>query len=116
SRPESSPEIRSEIVPLPPQAPSRLPPVAGRQATIQHMGLPGTTGQASGIAISGVVTWGTTGVVLVELLVGVVDPAAGEIEADLVVLAHDLPRRGQADLANSTYAVPTQSPSVQYLC
>src|SRR5271165_6869874 len=47
SRPESSPGIRSEIVPLPPPAPSRLPGAAGREATIQHMGLPGTAGEAT---------------------------------------------------------------------
>jgi hypothetical protein len=34
-------------VPLPLGAPSRPPQVAGRDATIHHMGLPGTTGQAS---------------------------------------------------------------------
>ena len=44
SRLENSPGIRSEIVPLPLGAPSRPPQVAGRDATIHHMGLPGTTG------------------------------------------------------------------------
>src|SRR3984893_8596431 len=47
SRLENSPGIRSEIVPLPLGAPSRPPQVAGRDATIHHMGLPGTTGSAS---------------------------------------------------------------------
>src|SRR5437899_3845639 len=47
SRPENSPGIRSEIVPLPLAAPSRPPRVAGRKATVHHMGLPGTTGYAS---------------------------------------------------------------------
>jgi hypothetical protein len=42
SRLENSPGIRSEIVHLPLGTPSRPPHVAGREATIHHMGLPGT--------------------------------------------------------------------------
>src|SRR5262249_17604750 len=42
------------------------------------------------IAIAGVIARGTAGIVFVELLVGVTDATAGEIEADLVVLAHNL--------------------------
>src|SRR6516162_5552704 len=40
-----------------------------------------------GIAIAGVVARRTAAIVFVELLVRIVDPAAGEIKADLVVLA-----------------------------
>src|ERR1700730_4575591 len=43
-----------------------------------------------GITISGVVARRTAAIVLVELLVRSVDTAAGEIEPDLIVLAHDL--------------------------
>ena len=53
-----------------------------------------------GIAIAGVVARRAAAVILVELLVGVVDTAAGEIGADRVVLARDLgkPARGLDDL------------------
>src|SRR3984893_7328542 len=53
-----------------------------------------------GIAIAGVVAWRTTAVVLVQLLVGIIDAAAGEIGANHVVLARDLgkPARGLDDL------------------
>src|SRR3977135_3985505 len=52
-----------------------------------------------------VVTSGATGVVLVKLLIGIVDAATGEIEADLVVLAHDLgePAGGLDDLELAIY-------------
>jgi hypothetical protein len=43
-----------------------------------------------GVAVPGVVAWRTAAIVFVKLLVGIVDAAAGEIEADLVVLARDL--------------------------
>src|SRR6516164_5508748 len=39
-----------------------------------------------GIAIAGIVARRAAGVVLVELLVGIVDAAAGEVEADLEIL------------------------------
>src|SRR6516162_5810505 len=43
-----------------------------------------------GVAITGVVALRAAAVILKELLVGVVDPAAGVVETDLVVLAGEL--------------------------
>src|SRR5271166_5746119 len=43
-----------------------------------------------GVAIAGIVALGVAAVVLVELLVRVVDAAAGVVQADLVILAGDL--------------------------
>src|SRR6516162_1133898 len=40
-----------------------------------------------GIAIAGVVACGTAGVIFIKLLVGIVDAAAGQVEANFVVLA-----------------------------
>jgi hypothetical protein len=53
-----------------------------------------------GIAIAGVVACGTTGVISIKLLVGIVDAAAGQVEADFVVLTVHLwvPQRGLDDL------------------
>jgi hypothetical protein len=43
-----------------------------------------------GVAVAGVVALRAAAVILEKLLVGVVDPAAGVVEADLVVLAGEL--------------------------
>ena len=42
------------------------------------------------VAVVGVVALRAAGIVLVELLVGIVDAAAGQIEAERVILARDL--------------------------
>ena len=42
------------------------------------------------VAVAGVVALRAAGVVLEELLVGVADPAAGDVDADLRVLAGEL--------------------------
>jgi hypothetical protein len=41
------------------------------------------------IAVAGIVPFGAASIVLVELLVGIVDPAARYIKPDLIVLAGD---------------------------
>src|SRR5882724_4883330 len=52
------------------------------------------------VAIVGVVTLGTAGVVLVEGLIGIVDGVAGEVQPERIILARDLwkPLRGIDDL------------------
>jgi hypothetical protein len=43
-----------------------------------------------GRAVTGIVALRAAGVILKELLIGIVDPAARNIDADLIILARDL--------------------------